>query len=156
MDDAAVLAKLAELGLELPEPQAPLAAYVPLVVSGSLAFVSGQVPFVDGIVVNPGRVGTEVSIDDAQIAARRAGLQALAVLRSGLGGSLERVERIAQVTVYVASPPEFMEHPKVANGASELFAAVMGEAGTHTRAAIGVSSLPLGACVELALTAALT
>jgi enamine deaminase RidA (YjgF/YER057c/UK114 family) len=156
MDDAAVLAKLREMGLELPEPQVPLAAYVPLVIAGSLAFVSGQVPIVDGILLNPGRVGTEVSVDEGQIAARRAGLQALAVLRSGLGGSLERLARIAQVTVYVASPPEFIEHPKVANGASELFAAVMGEAGTHARAAIGVSSLPLGACVEVALTAALT
>lgn len=155
MDDAAVLAKLAELGLELPQPQTPLAAYVPVVVAGSFAFVSGQVPMVDGIVVNPGHLGIEVSVDEGRVAARRAGLQALAVLRASLGGSLERVARIAQVTVYVASSAEFIEHPKVANGASELFAAVMGDAGTHARAAIGVSSLPLGASVELALTAAL-
>jgi enamine deaminase RidA (YjgF/YER057c/UK114 family) len=153
MDDATVLNRLAELDAELPTPTAPVAAYIPCVVSGSLAFVAGQVPMLDGHVLAPGVLGNRVSVEEGAGAARRAALQALAVLRDGLGGSFAQLRRIAQVTVYVAATPDFVDQPKVANGASELLVAALGQQGAHARVAIGVASLPLGASVELALTA---
>jgi enamine deaminase RidA (YjgF/YER057c/UK114 family) len=152
MNDADVLARLSELSLELPEPPKALAAYVPCVVAGGLAFVAGQVPMRDGAVLNPGHLGDRVTIDEGVTAARQAALQALSVLRDGIGG-FDRLERIAQVSVFVSATPDFIDHPKVANGASELFVAVLGDAGAHARAAVGVASLPLDASVEVALTA---
>jgi len=153
MNDADVLARLSELGLELPTPTVPLAAYVPCVVSGSIAWVAGQVPMVDGQVVHTGRLGDGVSVEEGAAGARRAALQALAVLRDGLGGSFERLVRIVHVTVFVAATSGFTEHPKVANGASELLGAVLGEPGKHARAAIGMASLPLGASIEISVVA---
>ncbi len=153
MDDASILARLAEIDAELPTPTVPVAVYVPCVVSGNLAFVAGQVPIEDGNVIAPGVLGGSVSVEEGASAARRAALQALAVLRDGLGGSFARLRRIVQVTVYVASTPDFAEQPKVANGGSELFVAALGDEGRHARVAIGVASIPLGASVELALTA---
>lgn len=156
MDDTALSERLEELGLELPAPPTALAAYVPCIVHSRLAIVSGQVPMSEGRVLHPGHLGAEVSPEDGADAAGRAALQALSAIRDALGGSFERLERILQVTVYVASSPGFTDHPKVANGASELLVAVLGEQGRHARAAIGMSSLPLGACVEVAVTAAVT
>jgi enamine deaminase RidA (YjgF/YER057c/UK114 family) len=153
MDDAQISARLSELGLELPPVPVPVAAYIPVTVAGELAFVAGQVPMQDGSVVHPGTLGESVSVQDAALAARQAALQALAALREGLGGSFERLRRIAQVTVYVAASPSFTEHPQVANGASELFVEVLGDPGQHARAAVGMSSLPLGTAVEVAMTA---
>jgi enamine deaminase RidA (YjgF/YER057c/UK114 family) len=153
MDDAWVLSRLAELEAELPTPTAPVAAYVPCVISGSLAFVAGQVPIQDGHVLAQGLLGDRVSVEEGAGAARRAALQALAVLRDALGGSFAQLRRIAQVTVYVAATPDFVDHPTVANGGSELLVAALGDQGAHARVAIGVASLPLGASVELALTA---
>src|SRR5436190_4430181 len=153
MNDRAVLAKIEELGLTLPTPTAPVAAYVPCVVAGPLTFVAGQVPLVEGRPVHPGRLGAEVVLADGADAARRAALQALAVLRAALGGSFERLNRIAQVSVFVAATPEFVKHAQVANGASELLIDVLGENGRHARVAIGMASLPLGASVEVAVTA---
>jgi enamine deaminase RidA (YjgF/YER057c/UK114 family) len=153
MDDAAVLTRLAELGAELPTSTTPLAVYVPCVISGSFAFVAGQVPMEEGRVQSPGLLGDRVSVEDGAVAARRAALQALGVLRDALGGSFARLRRIAQVTIYVAATPSFIDHPKVANGASEFLVAALGDPGAHARVAIGVASLPLGASVELALTA---
>jgi enamine deaminase RidA (YjgF/YER057c/UK114 family) len=153
MNDDEVLARVEQLGLTLPTPTAPIAAYVPCVISGSLAFVAGQVPTEDGRPVHPGRLGAEVGLADGAEAARRAALQALGVLREASGGSFARLRRIVQVTVFVAATPEFAEHAQVANGASELFIGVLGESGRHARAAIGMASLPLGASVEVAVTA---
>ena len=144
--------RLTRLGIELPPAPAPVASYVPVRVAGSLAFVSGQLPFDEGSLVHPGKVGAEVSLEQAQEAARRCALQALSALRDALG-SLERVTGIAQVSVFVASAPGFTDQPKVANGASDVLAQIFGEEGKHARAAVGVSELPLGACVEVAVVA---
>ena len=108
----------------------------------------------DGAVVHPGVVGEGVSLDEGVAAARRAVLQSLSALRDGLGGSLDRLERIVKVMVFVAAVPGFADHPKVANGASDLLAEVLGEAGRHARATVGVTSLPLDASVEVVVTAA--
>jgi enamine deaminase RidA (YjgF/YER057c/UK114 family) len=152
VNDADVLQRIADQGLELPPPPMPVAAYVPVVVSGTLAFVAGQVPIIDGQVMHPGLLGGEVSVEQGFEGGRRAALQALSALRAELG-SFDRLRRIVQVTVYIASTPEFGEHPQVANGASELLVAVLGEEGKHARAAIGMASLPLGGCIEVAVTA---
>lgn len=145
-------ARLAELGVELPPAPAPVASYVPVALAGELAFVAGQIPMQDGVVLFPGRLGDEVSIEQGQAAARRCALQALSALREALG-SLDRVEAIAQVTVYVAGVAGFSDQPRVANGASDALVEVFGEAGKHARAAVGVAALPLGAPVEVAVTA---
>jgi enamine deaminase RidA (YjgF/YER057c/UK114 family) len=147
--------RLAELGLELPPPPQAIAAYVPVVVHGSLAFVAGQVPMVDGALLHPGTLGDSVSIEDGQEAARRAVLQSLSALRDALG-SFGPLERILKLDVFVASGPSFTDQPKVANGASELLVDVLGEGGRHARAAVGVPSLPLGASVEVVVTAAVS
>jgi enamine deaminase RidA (YjgF/YER057c/UK114 family) len=147
MTDAEIDAKLADLGLALPEPAAPVAAYVPVVVAGGLAHVSGQLPFIDDVLVT-GRLGADVSTGEGYDAARACGLMILAQLRAALG-SLDRVERIVKLGAFVCSTADFTDQPKVANGASELMAAVFGEAGRHARSAVGVPALPLGAAVEI-------
>lgn len=147
MTDAEIDAKLAELGLVLPQPAAPVAAYVPVVVAGGLAHVSGQLPFIDGVLVK-GRLGEDVDVGAGYDAARACGLMILAQLKAALG-SLSRVERIVKLGAFVSSTGEFTDQPKVANGASELMAAVFGEAGKHARSAVGVPVLPLGAAVEV-------
>jgi enamine deaminase RidA (YjgF/YER057c/UK114 family) len=140
--------RLGELGLELPEPTRPLASYVPVRVTGSLAHVSGQTPSEAGSPLWTGRLGEDVSIEDGQAAAQRCALQVLSVLKDELG-DLSRVRRFVSVTVYVASAPGFPDQPKVANGASDLFVDVLGDDGRHARAAIGVAALPLGVPVEV-------
>ena len=153
ISDTDVSARLSELGLELPPPPQALAAYVPCVVHGGTAWVAGQIPMIDGTPVSPGIVGDGVEPEDAAAAAARAALQSLSVLRAELG-SFDAIERIVQVSVFVASTPGFTGHPQVANGASELLVDVLGDDGRHARAAVGVPSLPLGSCVEVAVTAA--
>jgi enamine deaminase RidA (YjgF/YER057c/UK114 family) len=140
-------AKLAELGLTLPEAAAPVAAYVPVVVAGGLAHVSGQLPFIDGALVK-GRLGEDVSIEEGYAAARACGLMLLAQLKAALG-SLDKVERIVKLGVFINSTGAFTAQPQVANGASELMATVFGDAGKHARSAVGVPVLPLGAAVEV-------
>ena len=140
-------AKLAELGLTLPEPAAPVAAYVPVVVANGLAHVSGQVSMQDGVLIR-GRLGEDVSLTLGIEAARACGLMILAQLKAALG-DLSRVERVVKLGAFVNSTADFVDHPKVANGASELMVAVFGEAGRHARAAVGVPSLPLGVAVEI-------
>ena len=140
-------AKLAELGLTLPEAAAPVAAYVPVVIAGGLAYVSGQVSFVDGVLLK-GRLGEDVSVDQGIAAARGCGLMILAQLKAALG-SLDRVERVVKLGAFVNCTADFTDQPKVANGASELMVAVFGEAGKHARAAVGAPSLPLGVAVEV-------
>ena len=139
--------RLAELGIALPVAAAPVAAYVPVVVAGQIAHVSGQLPFVDGRLVT-GRLGEDVSLEQGVAAARACGLMILAQLEAALG-SLDRVERIVKLGAFVNSTAAFTDQPKVANGASELMAEVFGEAGKHARSAVGVPVLPLGAAVEV-------
>jgi enamine deaminase RidA (YjgF/YER057c/UK114 family) len=147
MTDAEIDAKLAEMGLVLPEPAAPVAAYVPVVVAGGMAHVSGQLPFIDGVLVQ-GRLGDDVNTGEGYEAAQACGLMILAQLRAALG-SLDRVERVVKLGAFVCSTAEFTDQPKVANGASELMAAVFGDNGRHARSAVGVPALPLGAAVEV-------
>lgn len=147
MTDAEIDAKLAELGLTLPEAAAPVAAYVPVVIANGLAHVSGQLPFIDGVLMT-GRLGENVDTGKGMEAARACGLMILAQLRAALG-SLERVERIVKLGAFINSTADFTDQPKVANGASELMVAVLGEAGPHARSAVGVPTLPRGACVEV-------
>lgn len=139
--------RLRELGLELPEVVAPVAAYVPAVQTGNHVYVSGQVPIVDGQLAATGRVGDGVSPENAKNLARTCALNALAAIESLVG--LERVVKIVKVVGFVASAPGFTGQPAVINGASELFGAVFGEAGHHARSAVGVAELPLGAPVEV-------
>lgn len=140
-------AKLAELGITLPEPAAPVAAYVPVVIAGGLAHVSGQLPFVGGQLVT-GRLGEDVSLEDGAAAARACGLMLLAQVNAALG-SLDRVVRVVKLGAFVNSTGDFTDQPKVANGVSELMAEVFGDAGRHARSAVGVPVLPLGAAVEV-------
>ena len=140
-------AKLAELGLTLPAAAAPVAAYVPVVIAGGLAYVSGQVSFVDGVLVK-GRLGDDVSLEQGIAAAQGCGLMILAQLKAALG-SLDRVKRVVKLGAFVNCTADFTDQPKVANGASELMVAVFGEAGKHARAAVGAPSLPLGVAVEV-------
>ena len=154
MDDPWVLARLKEHGLELPAPPAAVGAYVPVRVAGATAFVAGQIPNVEGVLLHPGLVGDDVTVADAAEAARRGALQALAALRGALGG-FGTLAGIAHVTVFVASAPGFTEQPAVADGASELFVDVLGDTGRHARAAVGVAALPRGSSVEVAVIAEL-
>jgi enamine deaminase RidA (YjgF/YER057c/UK114 family) len=142
--------RLSESGIELPPVATPLASYVPVHLAGELAFVAGQVPLNDGKPTITGRVGADVSLEDAQSAARRCALQAVAALRSALG-SLDRVAAIVKVEVFVASPRRFTDQPKVANGASDVLVEIFGDAGKHARSAVGVAELPLGVPVEVEL-----
>jgi enamine deaminase RidA (YjgF/YER057c/UK114 family) len=144
--------RLAELGLELPSAPRPVASYVPVVVSGGLAFVAGQVPLEEGRLLWSGKLGAELDVEAGSQAARRCAMQILAALREALG-SLDRVTRIVRLGVFVASAPGFTDQPAVANGASDLLVEVFGEAGRHARAAVGVLELPLGAPVEVELAA---
>lgn len=145
---ATIDAKLAELGLTLPEAAAPVAAYVPAVETGGLLHVSGQLPFKDGALMT-GRLGEDRELDFGQEAAQRCGLMLVVQIKKALGGDLGRVERIVKLGVFVNSAAGFTDQPKVANGASELMQALFGDAGRHARSAVGVPALPLGAAVEV-------
>ena len=153
MHDADVLRRLDELGLELPPPPVPVASYVPVTQAGRLLFVAGQVAMIDGHLLHPGRLGQHVSVEMGQEAAGRAALQALSAIRDHLWGSLDRLVRLLQLSVFVAADADFVEHPTVANGASDMLIAALGPDGRHARAAVGVASLPLGASVEITVTA---
>lgn len=140
--------KLESLQIVLPGLPAPLGSYVPCVRTGNLLFLSGMLPLREGRIARTGRVGETVSLADATDDARMAAVNALAVVKSALG-TLQRVRRCVKVTGYVASGPDFFDQPKVMNGASDLLAAVFGDAGLHARAAVGVLVLPLNAPVEI-------
>jgi enamine deaminase RidA (YjgF/YER057c/UK114 family) len=152
MSESEILRRLADLGHEVPPVTPPVASYLPVTEAGGLAFVAGQVPMVDGRLIAAGTLGQDVTVAAAKEAAARAALQAIGALRAALG-TLDRVRRIAQVTVYIAAAPGFVEHPEVANGASDLLVRAFGEPGRHARAAVGTSSLPLGASVEITVVA---
>ncbi|TCL77603.1 MULTISPECIES: RidA family protein [unclassified Curtobacterium] len=147
--------RLAELGLTLPPVAAPVAAYVPAVVTGQYVYTAGQLPFVDGALPVTGKVGASVDAETATAQARVAALNALAAVES-VAGSLDRVARVVKVTVFVASEPSFTGQPGVANGASTLVGEVFGDAGVHARSAVGVAVLPLDAPVEVELVVELT
>lgn len=143
-----VEARLTELGLELPQPAAPVAAYVAHVTSGNLVFISGQLPLSEGRIVCTGRLGDGVAIEAGYAAARLCGLNLLAQLRDA-AGDLDRVRRAVKLVGFVCCTADFTDHPKIINGASDLMLDVFGEAGRHARVAIGAPSLPLGAAVEV-------
>ncbi|CAH0495510.1 RidA family protein [Novosphingobium sp. CECT 9465] len=142
-----VEARLADLGLTLPQAAAPVAAYVPTVEAGGLLHVSGQLPFIDGKLVT-GRLGKDVSLEQGNAAAQACALMILAQVKAALG-SLDRVERVVKLGAFISSAKDFTDQPKVANGASELMVAAFGDAGKHARSAVGVPVLPLGAAVEV-------
>jgi enamine deaminase RidA (YjgF/YER057c/UK114 family) len=139
---------LLSLGITLPVPPAPAGSYVPVVISGNLAFVAGQIPTEGGQVKFKGKVGRDISIEAGQQAARLCTIYALAQLKTVLG-TLDRIKRFVKITGFVNCDPSFTDQPRVINGASDLLVQVFGECGKHARAAIGVSSLPLDSAVEV-------
>ncbi|VTU28493.1 putative endoribonuclease L-PSP [Variovorax sp. SRS16] len=142
-------ARLEQLGITLPKAVAPAANYVPARRSGSMIYIAGQVPTADGKDQYVGKVGRDVSIEDAQKAARLCAINILAQLRTALGGSLDSVVGCVRLGGFVNAAPEFGDHPKVINGASDLMVEVFGDAGRHARAAVGCSSLPRNVAVEV-------
>ncbi len=144
--------RLIELGFPLPEVAKPVAAYVPSVVSGNLCFTAGQLPFVNGVLPAAGKVGRDISAEDAKSLARLCALNALAALKLSIG-DLDRVTRIVKVVGFVSVVPEFTAIPGVMNGASEFLVEVFGEVGIHARSAVGVPALPLDSAVEVELIA---
>lgn len=145
-----VEARLAALGLELPEVATPAGAYVPAVISGNLVFTAGQIPLVDGKLMAEGRLGVEITAEAGKEIAQRCALNAIAAVKSVLG-DLGRVKKVVKVVGFVASTPEFTAQPGVVNGASELLQAAFGDAGIHARSAVGVAVLPLNSPVEVEL-----
>ena len=145
-----VEARLEALGLRLPVPPRPVANYVPAVQIGGLVFTSGVLPVREGQIAMVGKLGKELSVEQGQDAARLALLNALSVVKQELG-SLNRVARVVRLTGHVASSAGFTQQPVVLNGASDLLVAVFGEAGRHTRVAVGAAELPLGAPIEIEL-----
>lgn len=141
--------RMAEAGIVLPEAPSAVGSYVPFVVTGELVFVSGQLPWIDGRIAHPGRVGVDVGVEDAIAAARLCGLALIAHVRAACSGDLDRVAQVVRIGGFVASEPGFADQAKVLNGASDLMVQVFAEAGRHARAAVGAASLPLNACVEV-------
>jgi enamine deaminase RidA (YjgF/YER057c/UK114 family) len=142
-------ARLSKLGIALPEPAAPLANYVPFTVAGSLVVISGQIPMRLGSIAYTGKLGLGVSVEDGQAAARLCFVNVLAQLRAACDGDLDRVRRVLRLGGFIAATPEFTDHARVMNGASDLAVEVFGEAGRHARSTIGVPSLPGDAAVEV-------
>ena len=140
--------KLALLGIVLPNPPKPAGSYVPVVITGKLVFVSGQIPIKDGKVAYFGKVTKDITIEEAQKAAKLCIINALAQIKNELG-SLDKISKIVRVSGFVNSSPEFTEHPKVINAASDLLFEIFGTKGHHSRIAIGVAGLPLNSCVEI-------
>jgi enamine deaminase RidA (YjgF/YER057c/UK114 family) len=148
-------ARLAELGVVRPAAAAPAGNYVPYVVSGKLVFVAGQITLQDGEPQFLGKLGREFGVEEGQAAARLCAINILSQLRAAAGGDLDRVSRIVRLGGFVNCTPDFLDQPKVINGASDLVVAVFGEAGKHARAAVGAPSLPLGVAVEIEAVAEL-
>ena len=140
--------KLKAMGLSLPKPPKPVAAYIPAVKTGNLIFISGQIPVVNGELKYKGKVGKDLSIEDGYEAAKICVLNALSIVK-GMTGSLDKVKRIVRVVGYVNCSDNFEEPHKVVNGASELLVEIFGEKGRHARLALGTNTLPLGAAIEL-------
>jgi len=141
--------RLKDLGITLPKPAKPVASYEGWVRSANLIFVSGQVPFVDGKISVTGKLGGGVSLEDGQKQARICAINIIAQLNDATGGDLSKITRIVKLTGFVAAHPDFIDIPKVVNGASDLFFEVFGERGKHARSAVGMAVLPLNCCVEV-------
>jgi enamine deaminase RidA (YjgF/YER057c/UK114 family) len=146
-----ILERLNQLGIVLPEPPKPVAAYIPAKQSGNMVFTAVQLPMFNGELISKGLLGQDVEIDNAKNAARICTLNALAAIK-GVIGNLDRIKQIVRVVGYVASVPTFTQQPAVVNGASELLLEIFGENGKHARSAVGMSALPLNASVEIELT----
>ncbi|MCP4980015.1 MAG: RidA family protein [Gammaproteobacteria bacterium] len=146
---ATIEARLAELGIELPDAPAPVSNYMPYVVAGNLVFISGQVTLWNGEINYIGKVGAELSVEEGYQAARMCGLNQIAQVRAACGGDLDRVKKVVKLGAFVNCVPDFTEHPQVVNGASDLMIEVFGDAGRCTRTNVGVPSLPLGFAVEI-------
>jgi enamine deaminase RidA (YjgF/YER057c/UK114 family) len=144
-----VEARLKELNITLPNPPAPVASYVPYVVSGNLVYISGQVTLAADGLKYVGIVGDDLTLEDGKAAARLCALNVIAQAKAACGGNLDRVKRVVKVTAFVNAVPGFAQHPEVANGASDLFVEVFGEAGRHARAAVGAGSLPRNVATEV-------
>ena len=142
-------ARLKELGIEVPDAPPPAANYVPFVITGNTVVVSGQLPMVAGEITSSGHLGGGVSIDDGYAAARVCAINLIAQVKAACGGDLSRVKRVVRLGGFVNSTPDFTDHPKIINGASDLMAEVFLEAGKHARAAVGVAALPFGVSVEV-------
>ena len=140
--------RLSSLNITLPQLVAPLANYVPFTISGKTLYISGQLPVKDGAIVK-GLPGDNMSVEEAAAAARLCAINIIAQANAALGGNLDRITRCLRLGGFVASTPNFFDHPKVINGASDLIVEVFGDAGKHARAAVGVAALPLGAAVEV-------
>lgn len=143
-------AKIRQLGITLPEVAKPAGAYVPAVQSGNLVFTAGQIPLVEGKLIATGKVGKEISVEQAKDIARICALNAVSAIK-GVVGDLDRVKKVVKVVGFVASTPDFTQQPQVINGASELLEQIFGENGIHARSAVGVAVLPLDAPVEVEL-----
>ena len=142
-------ARLKELGIELPQPAKPVANYVPWVRTGSLVFTAGQVPLKDGKIEYQGKIGREFTVEEGAAAARQCAINILAQVKDACGGNLEKVKRCVKVVGFVNGVPEFADHPKVINGASDLLVSVLGDRGKHARSAVGSGSLPVNVAVEI-------
>ena len=141
--------RLAQLGIDLPSPPAPVASYVPYVIAGNIVFISGQVTLAADGLKYVGVVGKDLSLDEGKAAARLCAINVLAQLKAAVNGNLDRVRRCVRLGVFVNAVPEYTQHPEVANGASDLIQEVFGEAGRHARAAVGAGSLPRNVAVEV-------
>ena len=144
----AIHTRLKEMGVVLPQPAAPAANYVPFVRSGAMLYISGQLPAADGVMTK-GCLGQGTTVEQGQAAARLCAVNILAQANAALSGDLARILRCVKLGGFVASTPEFFDHPKVMNGASDFMVAALGEAGRHARFAVGVAALPFGALVEV-------
>jgi len=142
-------AHLADLGITLPAAAAPAANYVPFVQSGKLVFVSGQLPFKDGAVLHAGTVGGDVTVEQAQAAARQTALNIIAQVKAACGGDLDKVVRCVKLGAFVACVDGFTQQPQVVNGCSDLMVEVFGDKGRHARFAVGTNALPLATCIEI-------
>jgi len=144
-----IAARVAELGMSLPAAPSPAANYVPYIVTGTLAYISGQLPIKDGTVVHLGHAGDGVALEEGYASTRLCALNVVAQVAAAVGDRLSRVKRCVNMTVFVNAIPEFADHPQIANGATDLVVEIFGDAGRPTRAAVGVSSLPRGALTEV-------
>ncbi|MEK1896967.1 MAG: RidA family protein [Rhizobium sp.] len=144
-----IAARLKEMGISLPEAAPPAANYVPYVISGNLLYISGQLPLEGGKIAVSGHLGKNVDVEAGQRAAELCAINILSQARAALGGDLGRIKRVIKLNGFVASTPDFVEQHLVINGASNLIAGVLGEAGKHARAAVGMAALPMNAAVEI-------